>query len=295
MCYGLDHPAVITCHEVFFSNRAFHLVMELMDMDLLQAMKRAQKVDSACNMPLPALACVAENILSALQFLHDEMHVVHRDVKPGNILLSSLNGKAKLGDLGIATSPSGANFTTKEWVGTVTYMSPERLRGDEYTFSSDIWALGLVLVEAAIGRYPLHDPVLQTPRSASKKRKHLDFWDLLEASSRTCPSLVLASQKHQKWAPLVPLATNCLAKNPALRPRAAALRSTDATCNGVRALAGARGFLASADSQALASWVRHGFISEMTGEALPSATGCHGEEVEQGVSVVAGTEAEGWL
>ena len=40
MCYGLDHPAVITCHEVFFSNRAFHLVMELMDMDLLQAMKQ---------------------------------------------------------------------------------------------------------------------------------------------------------------------------------------------------------------------------------------------------------------
>lgn len=295
-CYGLDHPAVTTCYDVFFSNDAFHLVMELMEGGcLLQAMKR-QKVDSSFNMPLPALACIADDILSALQFLHDEMTVVHRDVKPGNILLSSC-GKAKLGDLGIATALSGPNNNTKEWVGTVTYMSPERLCGDEYSFSCDIWALGLVLVEAATGHYPLHDPVLQSPRCASKKRKHFDFWDLLEASSRTCPALVLSSPKHLKWAPLVPLATACLAKNPAQRPRAAALKSPDAACNGVRALAGAsagaRGFLAAADSHALARWVRQGL--EMSGEALPSAEAQEVGEVEQGLSEVAGTEAEGWL
>jgi serine/threonine protein kinase len=86
------------------SNNAFHLGMELMDGgSLLDSMKRCYKLNAAHTMPPAALATIAVDVLGA-EFLHDELQVIHRDVKPGNILLST-SGRAKLGDLGIATEP----------------------------------------------------------------------------------------------------------------------------------------------------------------------------------------------
>jgi mitogen-activated protein kinase kinase 1 len=172
--YGLDHGGIVGCHNVFYSNNAFHLVMELMDGgSLLDAMKRCYKLNAAHTMPPAALATIAVDVLGALEFLHGELQVIHRDVKPGNILLST-SGQAKLGDLGIATEagevqvdPRGSCSSPRtpmqlgctphatEWIGTMTYMSPERLSGDCYSFSADIWSLGLVLVEAALGFYPI--------------------------------------------------------------------------------------------------------------------------------------------
>ena len=257
MSRGIKHPSVITCHNVFFTHGSFHLVMEFMDGgSLLQAMKRNNdKRDS--NMPAAVLAHVAENILSALQFLHDELNTIHRDVKPGNILLSTC-GKVKLADLGIATSPSSSNYLTNEWVGTTTYMSPERLRGEDYSFSADLWSLGLMLVEMALGRYPLADPALcrAEHEEGGRKRKNFDFWDLLEIASGPCPARVLKGHGNQEWDALVPLVTACLAKNPAQRPRAATLLAgrTSGCCGA--------NFLARADSRALALWVKMGLTSD---------------------------------
>jgi eukaryotic-like serine/threonine-protein kinase len=91
------------------SNNAFYLVMELMDGgSLLDAMKRCYKLNAAHTMPPAALATIAVDVLGAFEFvtefLHDELQVIHRGVKPGNILLST-SGRAKLGELGIATEP----------------------------------------------------------------------------------------------------------------------------------------------------------------------------------------------
>jgi len=283
--FGIDHPAVTTCHNVFFSNNSFHLVMELMDGgSLLEAVKRCKVVDGGAHiMPPAALACIAENVLSALEFLHDEMHVMHRDVKPGNILLST-TGQAKLGDLGIACSPSRNDKHTAEWVGTVSYMSPERLRGDSYSFSADMWSLGLVLVEAAIGHYPLVEPVLQPDVTCQK----LNFWDLLELSQGPCPAAVLSGHGNSQWESLQVLSSACLAQNPSHRPRAALLLSPPSSkieytigtggsyCGGVSA------FLASADTCALVRWVQHSLKE--------APAGC-----ETGVVDEAGLEADGWV
>ncbi|WP_255954807.1 serine/threonine-protein kinase [Streptomyces odontomachi] len=103
-------------------------------------------------LPLPVtlqlLACVA----SALHAVHTA-DVVHRDVKPGNILLAA-DGPWLL-DFGIARAASAATFTTMgRLVGTPRYMSPEHALGRRATTASDVFALGLVAAEAATGRHP---------------------------------------------------------------------------------------------------------------------------------------------
>ena len=166
------------------SNNAFHLGMELMDGgSLLDSMKRCYKLNAEHTMPPAALATIAVDVLGA-EFLHDELQVIHRDVKPGNILLST-SGRAKLGDLGIATEPGevrvdplrvcsglrtlqlGCPRHATEWIGTKTYISPERLSGDCYSFSADIWSLRLVLVEASLGFYPIAASHVFTVRCTS--------------------------------------------------------------------------------------------------------------------------------
>jgi serine/threonine protein kinase len=137
-------------------------------------------------MPLDALAHVGRSISLALMYLHEDVAVVHRDVKPGNILLSS-SGEVKLADLGICTRPGelqalssavdGEPAPATAWVGTVTYMSPERLTGSGYSFSADVWSLGIVLAEAAVG--PTRSPRPCGPRGRELRRGRCSsgiFW-----------------------------------------------------------------------------------------------------------------------
>merc|ERR1711939_574084 len=82
---------------------------------------------------------------------------MHRDIKPGNILFSSA-GFVKLGDFGITktlhnTLP-GLAKEASTYVGTSLYMSPERLQGKMYNFTSDVWSVGVMAIELALGKYP---------------------------------------------------------------------------------------------------------------------------------------------
>ena len=80
----------------------------------------------------------AAQILEALRYLHDEARVVHRDVKPSNVLVNSA-GDAKLSDFGVSGQLANS-VKCNNWVGTVTYMSPERISGGAYSFDSDGWS-----------------------------------------------------------------------------------------------------------------------------------------------------------
>jgi len=274
--YGVDHVGVVTCHNVFYSNHSFHLVMELMDGgSLLDAMRRWCSFDGSYCMPPAVLAKVGHDVLGALAFLHDELQVVHRDVKPGNILLNC-DGQAKLADLGIVTHPGqvqvdprsqpvggghmhtlcSSECTTPaiEWIGTVTYMSPERLTGDAYSFSADMWSLGLVLVEAAIGCYPLTELGLGSGK--------LEFWDLLDiVRNGECPSTVVRNYGTPgQCKSLKALAALCLAKDDRHRPRASQL--LDASFPGVVTENGDFFLDLAVDNgrQALADWVTTSLI-----------------------------------
>jgi len=96
------------------------------------------------------VAKLAESILKGLDYLHGRK-IIHRDIKPSNILLTR-EGIIKLCDFGV----SGVliNSMAGTFTGTSWYMSPERIRGDHYTIRSDVWSVGLTLLELARNKFP---------------------------------------------------------------------------------------------------------------------------------------------
>jgi len=142
---SLNHPNIVAIYDVDSDAEEVLIVMEYVEGETLkQALGRG---------PLdPSIAAsVIADVASALDHAHAD-GVVHRDVKPANILLRS-DGVAKLADLGIATAAEGTQITaTGMVVGTASYMSPEQLGGDEVGPASDVYALAAVAYEALSGR-----------------------------------------------------------------------------------------------------------------------------------------------
>lgn len=149
----LSHPNLVTLHDAGADRsqvppRAY-LVMALVDGQSL-----AQRLESG---PLPAaqVRALGAQVADALAYVHSR-GVVHRDVKPANILLDR-SGRPYLTDFGIARAVGAAALTAVgDTVGTAAYLSPEQVRGQEVGPPTDVYALGLVLLEALTGvrEYP---------------------------------------------------------------------------------------------------------------------------------------------
>lgn len=97
------------------------------------------------------LGKIAEATLGGLTYLYSKLHIMHRDIKPSNILVNS-RGHIKLCDFGV--SGELVNSIADTFVGTSTYMAPERIQGEKYTVKSDVWSFGLSIMELAIGKFP---------------------------------------------------------------------------------------------------------------------------------------------
>ena len=97
------------------------------------------------------LGKITESILGGLVYLYDTHRIMHRDIKPSNVLVNS-RGNIKLCDFGVATET--VNSVANTFVGTSTYMAPERIQGGAYSIKSDVWSVGLTIMELAIGRFP---------------------------------------------------------------------------------------------------------------------------------------------
>ncbi|KAF8955951.1 kinase-like domain-containing protein [Flammula alnicola] len=97
---------------------------------------------------------VALAVLEGLTYLYDVHRIIHRDIKPSNILFNS-RGEIKICDFGV--SGELINSIADTFVGTSTYMSPERIQGAQYTVKSDVWSLGISLIELALGRFPFSE------------------------------------------------------------------------------------------------------------------------------------------
>ena len=146
---GLSHPGLVTVYDVGDEDGRAYFVMQLIEGDTL-----AQRIRSG---PLPVVDVVALGaaLADALAYVH-RRGVVHRDVKPGNVLLDA-EGRAHLSDFGIAAVHDAAPVTAAGMViGTASYLSPEQVRGEPIDGAVDIYALGLVLIECLTGRreYP---------------------------------------------------------------------------------------------------------------------------------------------
>ena len=121
-------------------------------MELLEGESLAARIDRAGAMAPPEAARVVAAVADALEAAH-RAGVVHRDVKPGNVFLTS-DGEVKVLDFGIASAAGEAALTTGEMLGTPAYLAPERVLGHPATPAADIYALGVVLYELLAGRRP---------------------------------------------------------------------------------------------------------------------------------------------
>lgn len=145
-------------YNAFYREGSLRLVMEYMDWGNLQ-----EFFDVQPKIPEPIGAFIASQLLHALDILHTKSNIVtennsnktlrqiHRDIKPANILLST-DGRVKVTDFGIAASTETVGVSS--FVGTATYMSPERIQGQRYSTPSDIWSVGVVIAQLLLGRYP---------------------------------------------------------------------------------------------------------------------------------------------
>ncbi|MEU4719968.1 protein kinase [Nonomuraea dietziae] len=144
----LDHPNVVVVHDVIEEDGRPWIVMQLVRSRSLAAVVRERG-----PMPVGEAARVGGAVLAALRAAH-AAGVLHRDVKPENVLLAE-DGRVVLTDFGIAAMEAEAGLTaTGNLVGTPAYMPPERLNGLPATPASDLWSLGATLHTAVEGRAP---------------------------------------------------------------------------------------------------------------------------------------------
>ena len=146
---GLSHPGLVTVYDVGDEDGRAYFVMQLIEGDTL-----AQRVRSG-SLSVVDVVALGAALADALAYVH-RRGVVHRDVKPGNVLLDA-EGRAHLSDFGIAAVHDAAPVTAAGMViGTASYLSPEQVRGEPIDGGVDIYALGLVLIECLTGRreYP---------------------------------------------------------------------------------------------------------------------------------------------
>ena len=152
------------------------------------------------------LGKVAECVLKGLSYLH-ERKIIHRDIKPSNIVVTR-EGQIKLCDFGV--SGELINSVAGTFTGTSYYMAPERIRGLAYTITSDVWSLGLTILEVASNRFPF-------PAEGEAPLGPIDL--LSYVVNMKVPELQDDEKAGVKWSrALRDFIERCLEKEPTKRP-----------------------------------------------------------------------------
>ncbi|KAJ2723098.1 MAP kinase kinase (MEK) [Coemansia sp. Benny D115] len=191
-----NSPYIVSFYGAYPKDNGVQVCLEYMDLRSFDSIYRK-------NGPIPVavLGCVTFSVLQGLKYLYEDLRIMHRDIKPSNILFNSL-GFIKLCDFGI--SKEMVNSIANTFVGTASYMSPERMNGGSYTVKSDIWSFGLTLMELALGRYPLKG-----------EGESMSIFEMLSyITNETLPAL-----SQEEFPPgLCDLVSKCLIKDPVQRP-----------------------------------------------------------------------------
>ncbi|WP_433052620.1 serine/threonine-protein kinase [Dactylosporangium sp. CS-033363] len=189
----LSHPHIAQVYDFGHrSDGAPYVVMELVT---------GRSLDDAGPLSPEAILRAGAELAGALAAVHAR-GLVHRDVKPANVMLT--DGGAKLVDFGISAVAGDHSDKTGQIMGTPAYLAPERIRGLPTTAATDIYALGLLLYRALAGRFPWPDGTTTT--------------GVIEAHRRTRPEPLPAGRVSRDVAAAI---ARCLAKAPENRPSAA--------------------------------------------------------------------------
>ncbi|GAU64914.1 serine/threonine-protein kinase [Streptomyces sp. NBRC 110611] len=191
----INHPNVVGVHDVVDDAGLPCIVMEYVPSTTLgDAIKEAARTNS--SVPPREAARIGRGMVAALRAAHSA-GVLHRDVKPGNVLLGD-DGRVVLTDFGIAVATGASTLTkTGELVGSIDYLAPERVKGGTPGPASDLWALGATLYQAVEGRAPFR-------KNTAVETAYAIAMDPLEPP--------------RNGGPLTPLIEALLAKEPEDRP-----------------------------------------------------------------------------
>uniref|UniRef100_A0A914ZFN6 mitogen-activated protein kinase kinase n=2 Tax=Ascarididae TaxID=6250 RepID=A0A914ZFN6_PARUN len=142
-------PHIVRCYGCFVSDSEVRICMELMSMCLDKLLK------IALRFPEAIVGKITTCVLLALNYLKETEQIMHRDVKPSNILIDN-SGSIKLCDFGIAGQLIDSRRALTNTKGCVAYLAPERVGSSEseYGIRADVWSLGITLVELSTGRHP---------------------------------------------------------------------------------------------------------------------------------------------
>jgi len=145
---ALEHPNIVPIYRIATGGRLFWYTMKY-----LEGRSLAEVLQERKTLPLPATITILERIADALDYAH-QRHVIHRDVKPGNVMLDP-RGHVIVMDFGIAKEATSGTLARSEAIlGTPYYMSPEQCRGEALTGASDQYSVGIMAYQMLCGRVP---------------------------------------------------------------------------------------------------------------------------------------------
>ena len=195
----LQHPNIVTIYDVGRDGDVFFIAMEYVDGRPL-----TRYLTAADELPLTAKIAIVRQTAEALAHAH-ERGVVHRDIKPGNILVAR-DGRVKVTDFGIGrfTAASTSDLTrTGQMIGSPAYMSPEQVRGEKLDGRSDLFSLGVVLYELLTSVRPFPGESITTlvyQILHTEPRDPLELKANLPASTREVMARLLAKLPERRPA-----------------------------------------------------------------------------------------------
>lgn len=145
---SLMHPNIVNVYDVGEENGIYYIVMELVEGIVLK-----KYIEKKARLSVKESVSIAIQVSLGIEAAHNN-HIIHRDIKPQNIIISK-DGKVKVTDFGIAKAAT-SNTITSNVMGSVHYTSPEQARGGYSDEKSDIYSLGITLFEMLTGRVPFN-------------------------------------------------------------------------------------------------------------------------------------------
>ncbi|KAI8363628.1 Mek-1 kinase in complex with Ucb1353770 and Amppnp [Mortierella sp. GBAus27b] len=144
-------PWIVTFYGAYMDGDELAICMEYCEGGSMESVYKRVS-EKGMIIPENVLGKISEAVLNGLVYLHKMHHVMHRDLKPSNIVVT-VEGNIKLCDFGV--SGNLVNSFAETFVGTSYYMAPERIQGGKYPVQSDVWSLGLTIIEIAQMKNPL--------------------------------------------------------------------------------------------------------------------------------------------